>query len=274
MDMRLAVFTGLLFAFVPSIAAAQQKCEGGEWFCDDSQDKSQNGNDEGPQFDVPDSSESPEASGDQSAPTDEQAPPEHADKIRVDRVAPPAPPRRHYPRREWGLNLHILGALMGDNPSKNPNASMSGAGLELRYRTVPHFAFVAGLDFVGGTDWNGDRRAETGLSLGGMVFFNPQNLFQLYMPMGIGFSGARVTMDDGNGGQHETRYSYFGAYIGLGAELRVARRVALNLDILGFGRTRTDVREGDAPEYTDPNTGLVTNSSGGGLVRGGVTFYW
>jgi hypothetical protein len=74
--------------------------------------------------------------------------------------------------------------------------------------------------------------------------------------------------------EHETRYSYFGAYTGLGAELRIARRIAVNLDVLGFVRTRTDVREGDAPEYTDPNTGLTTNSSGGGLVRGGLTFYW
>jgi hypothetical protein len=269
----LAVLSGLLLVTLPRVASAQERCEGGEWFCDEPAEAPDNtGNNDDTQFDAGESNQAPAAS---DKPKDDAASAEPHPKIHVEAEAPP-PPRRHWRRREWGLNLHLMGALMGDHPGKSPNAAMSGAGLELRYRTVPHFAFVAGGEFLGGTDWNGNRRSETGLLLGGMVFFNPASRFQLYMPMGIGFSSARVTMaaTDQMLEEHETRYSYFGAYAGFGAELRIARRIALNLDIIGFVRTRTDVREGDAPEYTDPNTGLTTNSSGGGLVRGGLTFYW
>ncbi len=42
--------------------------------------------------------------------------------------------------------------------------------------------------------------------------------------------------------------------------------------MLGFVRSRTD--EGGPPEFTDPVTGQTTNKSGGGLFRGGLTFWW
>jgi hypothetical protein len=272
MNKGLAVVTGLWFATAPAVAFAQERCEGGEWFCDEPAPAQDGAAEDEPQFETEPTEIPPDGKG---------AAAERDRKIELDHVEPPRRPRHPFRRREWGLNLHLVGALMGNHdalespPERHPEAGMGGAGIELRYRTVPHFAFVVGADFVGGTDLNGDARSESGLLLGGMVFFNPRNQFQLYMPMGIGFANAKVTMaGDGINQEHETRYSYFGAFIGLGGELRAGRRLAFNLELLGFGRTRTDVREGDAPEYVDPQTGLATNSSGGGLVRGGVTFYW
>ena len=54
----------------------------------------------------------------------------------------------------------------------------------------------------------------------------------------------------------------------------MSRLVSLNVDLVGFMRGRTDEDARDMPEFTDPETGRATNASGGGLMRGGITFYW
>ena len=72
----------------------------------------------------------------------------------------------------------------------------------------------------------------------------------------------------------DQRYSYFGGQIGVGLEFRVLDTVSLDLDVVGFIRGRTDNAAQLHPEFTDPDTGRTTNTSGGGLFRGGITFYW
>jgi opacity protein-like surface antigen len=142
---------------------------------------------------------------------------------------------------------------------------------------VPHFAFETGLDFVGGVDWQGNRRSETALLLDGLVFFNPRDAVQFYMLGGIGFSGAAVTPRDQYGEPQwdaQQYYSYFGGQLGAGLEFRVSRSVSLNVDVVGFLRGRTDGEARRTPEFTDPEKGRTTNTSGGGLFRGGITFYW
>ena len=69
-----------------------------------------------------------------------------------------------------------------------------------------------------------------------------------------------------------TEYDYFGGHGGIGLEFRLSRRVALNIDALGFIRNRTD--DDPRPEFVDPETGRTTNTSGGGMFRGGISFYW
>jgi len=44
--------------------------------------------------------------------------------------------------------------------------------------------------------------------------------------------------------------------------------------VVGFIRGRTDDAARYDPEFVDPDTGRTTNTSGGGLFRGGITFYW
>jgi opacity protein-like surface antigen len=201
--------------------------------------------------------------------------------IVVDRTEPPKAPRRRW-RREWGFNLHLQGVMMGNGPQRHPDSGMGGLGFSFRYRPIPHFAFDAGLDFLSGTDYVGNERRETALLLNAMVFFNPRSKLQVYTLGGIGFSGANVqrehdvVSEDGTvlPGGFEDEYSYFGAQLGLGLEWRVSRKVALNGDIIGFIRGRTDDKARFEPEFTDPETGRVTNTSGGGLGRIGITFYW
>ena len=123
---------------------------------------------------------------------------------------------------------------------------------------------------------------ETALLLNGMVFINPKNMVQVYALGGLGFSGASVNrknvteLADGSLIESEERveYSYFGGQLGIGLEFRIAKRTALNVDVLGFVRGRTDERARTEPEFIDPETGRTTNTSGGGLLRGGITFYW
>lgn len=187
------------------------------------------------------------------------------------------------PRREWGINLRLEGVMMGSDRDRHPDSGMGGIGGSLRYRPVPHFALDVGLDFLGGVDWLGNPRSETALLVSGMLFFNPKSKVQVYALGGFGFSGARVRRDvryaDDGGYVYDDdptidAYSYFGGHLGGGLEFRVGKKTALNLDVVGFVRGRTDDTARDDPEFIDAETGRRTNTSGGGLFRGGITFYW
>ncbi len=188
-------------------------------------------------------------------------------------------PRRHRrPYHEWGFNLHLEDALLGSKPERASNAGMAGLGFGIRYRPLPPVAFEAGLDLLGGTDFQGYSRTEVALLLNTLVFFNPHDVAQFYMLGGLGLSGADVTVvphaGDPNFKRRDEHYSYFGGQLGLGLEVRVTRRIAVSGDLLGFVRTRTDTQSETAPEFVDPNTHRATNTSGGGLLRLGATLYW
>lgn len=190
----------------------------------------------------------------------------------------PPPPTRYYMRRsEWGLNLRLEGAIMGR--SQASNSGMGGVGLSLRYRPVPHFAIDFGIDVLGGKDWNGFDRSELPVSLSGLLYVNPRSRVQFYFMGGADWSHAKVRSDqaspllsNGFGSTGFTAdYSYFGGHGGIGLEFRLSRLVALNMDMIGFARKRTD--GGTMPEFVDER-GRTTNASGGGLFRGGITFWW
>jgi hypothetical protein len=200
---------------------------------------------------------------------------------RVVRMAPPAPappPPKWHGNTKWGLNLRVEGMTFGHNEKAAQDSGMGGLGLSLRYRPIPHFAFDLGIDVLGGTDFNGFQRTETPVTLSGMIFVNPRSPVQLYLLGGMNFSHAKVTSDVSSpllsskgDGTFGADYSYFGGQAGAGLEFRLARHVALNVDVVGFMRKRTD--DGRVPEFSDPEKG-TTNSSGGALLRGGLTFWW
>ncbi len=189
---------------------------------------------------------------------------------------PPPRPRRRGPYREWGFNLHLEAALLGNGPHRASNSGMAGLGFAFRYRPLPPLAFEAGVDLLTGTDYNGYSRSEAGLLLNTLVFFNPHDVVQLYGLGGLNFSGATVTVAPRSGegfSRYDEHYSYFGGQLGVGLEVRVTRRIALSGDLVGFIRARTDDHT-DVPEFTDPDTHRTTNTSGGGLIRIGASFYW
>lgn len=200
-------------------------------------------------------------------------------------VRPVPPPPVAEPQRRWhpeiGLNLRAEGVALGGHGSGASGlAGMGGVGLSLRYRPVPAFAFDFGVDVLAGHDYNGFQRVEVPLTLSGLIYLNPRSRVQVYLLGGMHISRAQVRSDfaakqlslTDDGTQFGADYTYFGGQGGGGLEFRVSRRVALNLDVVGFVRKRID--EGRLPEFIDERTGQTTNTSGGALIRGGLTFWW
>lgn len=286
-----AVAAGLA---VPAVASAQQAqpCPPGSWFCADAPQQTPAAP---PGQPVPGQPGQPGAAPAPLPPPAQQAPPpvvyQPAPPPPVVVYQPPPPvvyaprteapppyyyrPRIVYPRSQWGINLHLEGAMIGKGA--NGDTSMGGLGFGLRYRIIPAFAVEANLDFVGGTDYNGLKRNETGLTFNGLVFLNPKSVAQVYLLGGFGWSGAHVRNDNiqlANGYTTlDDHYSYFGGQAGIGLELRLSRHFALNGDVRGFIRGRTDSTAQYRPEFTD-GSGRTTNTSGGGLLTLGATFYF
>ncbi len=259
---------------LPSVALAQEECPDGDWFCENQGETS--AGEEGSSASEADDGAPAQA---ESNPKQEGPPlvvytPKGSKPSKVIVVETP-PPKPSKPRRvrEWGFNLHLSGALMGDKAAEH-DAQMGGLGFGFRYRPIPVLAIDAGLELIGGTDWNGYERRETAFMTNCMLFFNPKNKVQVFWFGGFGFSGARVQIENETEGSFEERYSYFGLQTGLGIEGRISKKVALGADILGFVRGRSDARPNTRPEFVDEDTHRATNASGGGLVRGGITFYW
>jgi hypothetical protein len=255
---------------LPSTASAQEDkkdCAPGSWFCGETQPPPANGN--------------PPPLPTEKAETKPASPPPPVvvyqpppTVVVQPREAPPPyyyVPRNAPPRKEWGLNLHLGGLMMGKG--NDGNAGMGLVGLGLRFRPVPQAALEADLDFAGGRDYNGYRRSETALSFNGLIFVNPKNKTQVYFLAGFGWSGAKAVDDRQGYDQTEYHYGYFGVQTGVGLEFRLSKAVALNVDLRGFIRGRVDENRRSNPEFVDAN-GRSTNTSGGGLLSGGLTFYW
>ena len=189
----------------------------------------------------------------------------------------PARPRHRRGFREWGVNLHVNIGLMGDDDDMSPDAGMNGFGGALRFRPIPHIAIEAAAELLWGTDYNGFQRFEQALLVNGLFFANPRSAVQLYGIAGLGLGAAFLDSGvaaDGLPVLRDETYAYTGGQLGVGVEGRVTRHFALGADLIGFLRWRTDRHAGDEPEFVDPASGRTTNTSGGGLLRLGATFYW
>lgn len=195
----------------------------------------------------------------------------------------PAPIAARPPPRwqsEWGLNLRVEGVALGHASGGAFNSGLGGVGMSLRYRPVPAFAFDLGADLLMGTDYNGFQRTETPVSLSGMLFLNPRSRAQFYLTAGANFSHADVQstqqatqLSPIAGGLYGATYTYFGGQGGAGFEFRLSRRVALDLNGVAFLRERIGSST-QQPEFTNLNNGQTTNTSAGGIFRGGFTFWW
>jgi opacity protein-like surface antigen len=263
----LAIAPAIAILAAAGTASADEKCPPGSWFCADVEVKI------GPEGTPP--------------PAPAPAPPV---VIYTPAPAPPPPPAYNPPppppmymppprpvwQSETGLSFRLEGATFGAaDKSVNKDVGMGGIGASLRFRPTPRFGFEIGIDALSGTDANGYKRHETPLSFLGMLYLNPRSATQVYLLGGFGFSTATVTVDDSNSmlGSHDEHYNYFGAIFGGGLEFRVARKIALNFDVRGFVRGRTDSNAADHPEFTAAD-GRTTNTSGGALFTGGLTFYF
>jgi len=171
----------------------------------------------------------------------------------------------------WGVHGE-LGAMMSNR------ISMGGGAVAFRMRPSPWFAVDLGIGTYGGIDYDGNDRFEIPITANALFFVNPQSRLQLYFLAGVGLSYAHVdslgfTGSSGFGGDFFGRdFSYAGGQLGIGLEWRLGRHFALNTDLRGFIRTRTD--DSSTPEFVDPATGATTNTSGGVYWTGGATIYW
>jgi len=192
-----------------------------------------------------------------------------------ERPAPAPPPPREGHGNEIGFNLHLDVGLLGAGADEN--AGLGGLGFGFRIRPMPVYAIDLGLEFLGGTDYNGNDRAEQALVVNGVVFVNPRDRVQAFVLAGIQLGGAQARIARLGGEPvplHDVGYAYLGAQGGLGVEWRFTRAAAITGDFQLFVRGRVDSNRYYEPEYIDPDTHLVANTSGGGLFRLGVTFYF
>lgn len=272
--MRLAP-TLVSFAAVLSVAFAAgaahaDDCPDGDWFCDPAERSE------------PPPGPPPEARPDERSERMQLEPPAMHRPRRI--VFEPRPPPRRHPRRHrhvlhpWGFDAHVFGALLGNGTDSNKDVSMGGLGVGLRYRLIPEFAVEADIELGFGTDYNGYDRQESALLLHAIGTVNPRSVVRLYFLGGFGLSTAHVTAGSEDSSplwpSYDERYSYFGLDVGAGIEVGLSPRTAIHAELLGFVRDRTDDGRHSQPEFVDPDTGRTTNSSGGGLLRFGATFYW
>ncbi len=280
---RLAAFavTASLLGTVTAPAWAAGDCPDGDWFCEPAPAAE-------PAPAEPGAAPAPEGS-----PRGERRhrPPPHFElppppppgfeadgqmHIDVERVKPPRP-RHRRGFREWGVNLHANIGLMGNDEAMSPNADMNGLGGALRFRPIPHIAIEGAVELLWGTDYNGFQRFEQALLVNGLFYANPRGAVQLYGLIGFGVGAAFLDSGMAADGQPVLRdetYSYRGGQLGVGVEGRVTRHFALGADLIGFLRWRNDHGRGSEPEFVDPVTHRTSNTSTGGLLRLGATFYW
>jgi hypothetical protein len=272
---RLSVAFAALSAVALSAAtshADDPKCPPGSWFCADAEIK----------IGAPGEQPAPPPTT-QPAPappppvviyTPAPAPPPPPPPAYYPPPPPPPPPPRHEPKSEVGLNFHLAGAAYGANDRYKGDTGAGGIGAALRFRPTPRFGLEIALDALSGKDANGFKRSEVPLSFVGLLYLNPRSKAQVYLLGGFGFSSAQVDVVDSNSNYtHRENYSYFGGIFGGGMEFRVGRKVALNFDVRGFVRGRTDEAASRNPEFTAAD-GRTTNTSGGALFTGGLTFYF
>ncbi|APR80010.1 Hypothetical protein A7982_05357 [Minicystis rosea] len=175
-----------------------------------------------------------------------------------------------------GLDLRVDGAA-GFGGGKYGNAyGMGGGGLGLRYRALPHLGFEAGIDLLGGRDFNDRKRLEVAGTAGALLFLNPRSRAQLYLSGGVLLDHARANDIGGPGltvSSRDLTYTHLGGYAGLGLEVFLTRRISLHVDGRGVVRQAIGGNT-NAPEFTDPVSGRTTNTSGGFIGSGGIAFYF
>jgi hypothetical protein len=238
-------------------------CPPGDWFCEPTAESQQS----------PPALEPAEPVAAQALP---DAEPAAEVQIDVENVRP-FKPRRRLRYREWGVGLHASAALLGGDDEKADGAGMNGFGAAVRFRPTRHFGLEGSLELAFGTDYNGFDRIENALLVSALGVVNPRHAVQWYGLGGIGFGAAYVeesTRVESPAAARDETYSYVGLHAGFGVEARITKNFVLGFDLIGFVRGRTDDDARRDPEFIHPRTRESTNTSGGGLLRGGAFFYF
>lgn len=178
-----------------------------------------------------------------------------------------------------GLQAHFGGLAFGSSSGSTSFMGLGGLALRARGRNG-YWGGELGVSFARGTDYNRDARTEIPITATGLVYFNPQNRFQVYGLLGASLSYAYVQYAPGNAGAHrglsEAEYGYLGGHVGLGFEYQVSQRFSLFADVRGFLRTRIDDQTSN-PEFSrnlsDGSTQTTNTSMGLSSQLGAVLYF-
>ena len=174
----------------------------------------------------------------------------------------PAQPAPRFITEGVGLHASIGGVYGGD-------VRVGGFAAALRLRPSEHFAFDIGAGAYGGEDYYGRDRVEIPINVDLLAFVNPQHRAQFYFVVGAGASLAFLKDTSSWAEDYDRAYTYLGGQLGAGFELRIGRRLALNVDARAFLRRQID---GSAPEFVDGTR--QTRTSAGGLGNLGMSLYF
>ncbi len=173
-----------------------------------------------------------------------------------------------------GIGAFASGISLG---SREHGGGLGGAVAAARFRYHPYLATELTLGVYGGSDYNGDARAEVPATLSELVYFNPMHRLQVYGLIGIGGSWATVEYANPSArGRDAGGYAYIGGQLGLGLEWQITRHFALFTDVRAFLRTRIDSETQINPEFSRTNGGRTetTNTSAGVVGNLGAMFYF
>ena len=267
----------------PSFAADDPNCPPGSWFCGDQAQQSAAPAAAAP---APAAEAAPAPAG--ATPASAATPPPPVIIYQAPPAAEPPPPYVYTPRdppikRNWALGANLQLPLYVKRNGGDGGA-MGGVGGILRVRPRGGvFAMQGEIASYFGSDYNNDRRAEFSGAGNIMLFVMPKKKTSLYFLGGLGFSAAHVSRNVygygssgayGNPRQSQpssSDFAYFGAQTGIGLEIGLGQRVALDFELRGFLRHRID--SSPEPEFIS-DQGRVTNASAGGLLSMGLTFYF
>ena len=270
--MRIPAFCVLALLSRPG-GAAQPDCPPGDWFCEPAPNPASAPPDAAPQGPI-----QPAERPTPRAPWHPPPPPPPPPDIDLS-VPPPPPPIERLRQRPWALRTHLLVPFVGSGAASN--YTMGGIGVGGRARPDRAVALDLTVDAFGGNDYLGHRRDELAIDFATTVFFNPRDPVQGFFMAGLGWSRADVSYDKTVLSSAVTQkthindtYYYFGMFAGIGLEWRLNSHFSLDFALLGLLRGRTDSKADDNPEFVDPQTKLATNSSGAGLLRLGLNYYF
>lgn len=171
--------------------------------------------------------------------------------------------------RAFGVQLRFDLPLIddGDSPA---HPFMAGPGLGFVFLPLDHIGLELAADSAFGRDGLDAQRRELAVSGALLAFFDTHQLVQVFLSTGLFHSWAQVEPR----ASHARHYRYFGAFLGLGAELTFHPLASAFVRLEGFMRGRVDEGASNEPEFIHRASGETSNSSAGALLRVGAARYF
>lgn len=171
--------------------------------------------------------------------------------------------------RVFGVQLRLNVPLIddGDSPA---HPFMAGPGLGFAFLPLQHIGLELAVDSAFGRDALDAERRELAVSGALLALFDTHELVQISLSTGLFHSWAHVRPP----ASYDRDYRYFGAFLGLGAELNFHPLMSAFLRLDAFMRGRVDEGASQDPEFIHRSSGETSNSSAGALLRVGVARYF